>query len=66
MKRTLSSPSKNGRANGLLNTVTRRSGYWRANEATTGSIMATSPMAEKRIMRRRFIVSDPYFLHVAG
>ena len=44
-------PSKNTRAKGLLSTVMRSAGYWCANALTTGTVMATSPIAEKRMMR---------------
>jgi hypothetical protein len=52
MKPTLSARfSKKGRANGRDNTVMRTLGYCFANELTTGTSIATSPMAENLIMR---------------
>ena len=44
--------SKKQRAKGRLSTVMRISGYSRAKDATTGTIIATSPIAEKRIMSK--------------
>ena len=40
-----------GLKNGLVSTVTLRSGYCRNNAESTGTVMATSPMAERRMIR---------------
>ena len=63
------SPSKNVRANGLLSTVMRRCGYWCASELTTGTIMATSPMAENLIISKCSVFTcffSSYFLYSTG
>ena len=44
--------SKNGRAKGLLRTVILKLGYCLASENVTGTSIATSPIAESRIISR--------------
>ena len=52
MKLTLDAKSsKKAFANGLLSTVMRMFGYCVANEYTTGTVIATSPIAENLIIK---------------
>ena len=52
--------SKNGRAKGRLSMVILTSGYCRASESITGTVIATSPSAENLIISMCSVLIYPY------